>query len=183
VIDVAYKVKICLVCGKEYLPTVGTQKYCANCHLIVTRIRAAKWTKENPERHRANNARWYKENSERVRASNTKWREANPGKDVVKCSKRRAAKYANTPISELLTSTEWLAILAEANGHCAYCGKEAKLTLDHVVPLARGGKHSKDNVVPACNHCNCSKGKKTVEEWIRTTGKVLRDMNTQEATI
>jgi 5-methylcytosine-specific restriction endonuclease McrA len=85
---------------------------------------------------------------------------------AVSHSKRRAAKYGNTPISEMLTSTEWLAILTEADGHCTYCSKKAKLTLDHVIPLSKGGKHSKDNVVPACLHCNSSKNNKTLEEWL-----------------
>lgn len=82
--------------------------------------------------------------------------------------KRRAAKYANTPVDELLTPAEWRTILAEANGHCHYCGKEAKLTLDHVIPLSKGGKHSKDNVVAACRRCNSSKGARTPEEWAGT---------------
>lgn len=89
-----------------------------------------------------------------------------PERNAVSHGKRRIAKYGNTPISEMLTSTEWLAKLVDADGHCAYCGKKAKLTLDHVVPLSKGGKHSKDNVVPACSHCNSSKGNKTLDEWL-----------------
>ena len=84
---------------------------------------------------------------------------------VLSGSKRRALKYANTLPDEMLTRGQWLAILAEANGHCAYCGKEAKLTLDHVIPLSKGGKHSKDNAVAACAHCNSSKGNRTLAEW------------------
>ena len=44
---------------------------------------------------------------------------------------------------------------------CQYCGKKfkpAKLTYDHVVPKALGGKTSWDNVVTACNDCNQKKG-------------------------
>jgi 5-methylcytosine-specific restriction endonuclease McrA len=37
--------------------------------------------------------------------------------------------------------------------------------MDHVVPLARGGGHSIDNVVPACRPCNRSKGGKLVADW------------------
>ncbi len=46
-------------------------------------------------------------------------------------------------------------------GVCHYCGKRvgvAALTLDHVVPVSRGGTSTKGNVVPACDACN--KGKK-----------------------
>lgn len=83
-------------------------------------------------------------------------------------AKRRALKYDNTPINELLTETQWKTLLAKYNGHCAYCDKEAKLTLDHVIPLSKGGKHSIDNVVPACLHCNSSKGARTPEQWLQS---------------
>jgi 5-methylcytosine-specific restriction endonuclease McrA len=131
----------------------------------------AKWARENPEKRRASKALRFSANPEKHRASDAKWRKANVEKIAVWASKRRAAKYANTPLNEMLTSTEWLAILAEANGHCHYCGREAKLTLDHVIPLSKGGKHSKDNVVPACLHCNESKKDKTLREWM--TRRVL----------
>jgi 5-methylcytosine-specific restriction endonuclease McrA len=42
-------------------------------------------------------------------------------------------------------------------GVCAYCGKSfapRELTMDHVVPLARGGRSVRGNVAPACKECN-----------------------------
>ena len=48
---------------------------------------------------------------------------------------------------------------------CQYCGAKTKeLTLDHVLPKHRGGRHSWDNLVSACQGCNHRKGGKTVEE-------------------
>jgi 5-methylcytosine-specific restriction endonuclease McrA len=145
---------------------------------------AAARQKAHPERCRANYARyvlanpeevhlgacrrsakWRKTHPETVRIGRTRWNRQHPEKVQLMHAKRRLLKYDNTPLDEMLTSTEWLAILAEANGHCAYCGKEAKLTLDHVIPLSKGGKHNANNVVPACAHCNGSKGNKTLEEW------------------
>lgn len=48
---------------------------------------------------------------------------------------------------------------------CAYCGSDGPLHLDHVEPLARGGLHTPDNLVPACQRCNLSKQAKPVETW------------------
>jgi 5-methylcytosine-specific restriction protein A len=45
-------------------------------------------------------------------------------------------------------------------GICHYCGKKFprnELTMDHIVPVARGGKSSKGNVVPCCKQCNNAK--------------------------
>jgi len=44
---------------------------------------------------------------------------------------------------------------------CLYCGNEFKrthLTMDHVVPISRGGKTEWTNIVAACNPCNSTKG-------------------------
>jgi len=45
-------------------------------------------------------------------------------------------------------------------GVCAYCGRKfarGELTMDHVVPIARGGRSTRGNVVPACKPCNDDK--------------------------
>jgi len=47
-----------------------------------------------------------------------------------------------------------------ASGICHYCGRKfppRELTMDHLVPLVRGGKSTKGNVVPACKECNTKK--------------------------
>lgn len=56
------------------------------------------------------------------------------------------------------------AFLRDGN-RCQYCGVEAKtLTLDHVLPRVRGGKHTWDNVVAACSQCNHRKAYRTPAE-------------------
>lgn len=48
---------------------------------------------------------------------------------------------------------------------CQYCGKVSHdLTLDHVHPKSRNGKHTWDNLVSACKECNHRKGGRTPEE-------------------
>lgn len=57
----------------------------------------------------------------------------------------------------------------KTNGHCWYCDKALNpfrdLHIDHVVPRARGGLDTIDNLVPACATCNLSKGAKSLDEW------------------
>ena len=45
----------------------------------------------------------------------------------------------------------------QAGDRCYYCGKKAKLTLDHFEPLAKGGAHCVSNFVFACHPCNSRK--------------------------
>jgi 5-methylcytosine-specific restriction endonuclease McrA len=53
---------------------------------------------------------------------------------------------------------------------CQYCGAKGDLTFDHVVPRARGGVTSWENVVAACSTCNLRKGARS----LRQTGMTLR---------
>jgi hypothetical protein len=50
---------------------------------------------------------------------------------------------------------------------CAYCGDqfgETELTVEHIVPVSRGGRHEWTNVVTACRSCNTRKGSRRPEE-------------------
>jgi len=54
------------------------------------------------------------------------------------------------------------------NGVCFYCTREVgreQLTMDHVVPLSRGGKSRKGNIVAACKECNTNKKYLLPVEW------------------
>lgn len=51
---------------------------------------------------------------------------------------------------------------------CAYCGykeRNKEMTVDHIIPLAKGGSDSFYNQIPACRSCNVSKGDKPVRQW------------------
>jgi 5-methylcytosine-specific restriction endonuclease McrA len=55
-----------------------------------------------------------------------------------------------------------------ASGICHYCGARVspkELTLDHIVPLVRGGRSTKGNCVPACKSCNSAKQALLPIEW------------------
>ncbi|UOD34469.1 HNH endonuclease [Deferribacteraceae bacterium V6Fe1] len=55
-----------------------------------------------------------------------------------------------------------------SRGICHYCGEKfspEELTMDHIVPLIRGGKTTKGNVVPACKECNNKKKYMLPIEW------------------
>lgn len=60
-------------------------------------------------------------------------------------------------------------LLRSQDSRCRYCGKTVgrkHSTLDHVVPLARGGMSTPDNLTLACNRCNGTKGDWTPTEWL-----------------
>jgi len=59
-------------------------------------------------------------------------------------------------------------IFARDNFECQYCGDKSKnLTIDHVVPKSRGGKHTFENCTTACIDCNQAKADMSLREWGR----------------
>ena len=58
-----------------------------------------------------------------------------------------------------LRRTNWWRALVQ-KGVCHYCGGKfppSELTMDHIVPLSRGGHSTKGNIVPCCKACNNNK--------------------------
>ncbi len=68
-----------------------------------------------------------------------------------------------------LTPAQWAAV-QRLWGGCAYCGAtDRPLQRDCVQPIARGGRYTLDNIVPACGSCNASKSNDEVTSWMRRT--------------
>ncbi|MBF0201003.1 MAG: HNH endonuclease [Desulfamplus sp.] len=66
-----------------------------------------------------------------------------------------------------LKQTEWWK-RRRARGICHYCRGNflpAELTMDHIVPMVRGGRSVKNNVVPCCKECNTKKKHMLPLEW------------------
>lgn len=57
------------------------------------------------------------------------------------------------------------AVLAASDGWCTWCHRWPATTVDHVVPLAKGGTNDPDNLVPACKPCNYSRGSRDAPSW------------------
>ena len=109
----------------------------ANRQAAVERTR--QWCKANPERARENS--------------------------LQSVNNRRARKQgALDPCAPVTASATRQRVWLFGNA-CAYCGSDGPLHLDHVEPLARGGRHTPDNLVPACPPCNRSKLARPVETW------------------
>jgi len=66
-----------------------------------------------------------------------------------------------------------------ADGVCSYCKRKVgskELTVDHIVPIIRGGKSTKGNVVPVCKECNNKKKYMLPIEWKEYLEKLNDDL-------
>ena len=132
----------------------------------------------NKERHAASVAAWYEQNKEQVAARKAAWakanpelkaardaayKKANPEKISAKENRRRARKASN--VVNLVTAAETAAIIAQP---CMACGAPEPSTVEHLIPIARGGAHTIGNLVPLCISCNSSKSDMLWIEWINS---------------
>lgn len=66
-----------------------------------------------------------------------------------------------------------------APGLCHYCGKKTAfkdITMDHLIPLARGGRSTRDNLVPSCKKCNNKKKSMLPLEWEEYLDKIGKEL-------
>ena len=106
-------------------------------------------------------AKEYRENNkEKVAAALRKWNREHPEYDLNRRHKRRAQLQGNGVFHVLDKEIKRL-----YSGNCIHCGSSERITMDHLIPVSRGGRHSIGNIVPMCQKCNFSKHSKLYAEW------------------
>ncbi len=119
-------------------------------NLELVRITYRKWEAAHREQRNAHVRAWRVKHPDWGKS----WRLAHPELVVLYSQQRRTRKHS---LPDTLTVAEWGAICASYKDRCAYCGKKQKLTMDHVIPLSKGGGTIAFNIVPACGLCNNKK--------------------------
>jgi len=121
------------------------------------------WYEGNSEKVKEYGHRWEATHREMARTSSRQWRKEHPAQVRAIKQRRRAREIG---VFADLTAQQWQDVLTTHDFRCKYCGirfsEKTPPTMDHVIPLSRGGHHTATNIVPACLHCNCSKGAKTI---------------------
>ena len=96
------------------------------------------------------------------------YRAAHPNKYLADSHKVRANK-AGVKIGDEKAVLHWLnSWRTEAPAACHYCmsiSPGIKMTIDHVIPMSKGGPHDLTNLVVCCSSCNNLKQDKLPEEW------------------
>lgn len=126
--------------------------------------------KLTPEQNRERNRRWREKHRDYDRERKRRWAKENPEKNAANARNYEARKLAAEGTH---TASDIDAQLKRQNSRCYFCGCKLtsiphlpnSQTVDHIVPLSRGGSNSPDNLVLACAHCNFSKHDKLPHEW------------------
>ncbi len=100
----------------------------------------------------------------RAYASQGKWKKENRDM-VVTYGNRRRARLREARGS--FTTLEWKALCVSFKHRCPMCGRKRKLTVDHIIPLSKGGSGFISNIQPLCQSCNSVKHNKIMLPTIR----------------
>lgn len=139
-----------------------------------SRVKSAEYKRNHREQARKWQKTYYQKFKDKCRAAIKKWYASHPNFE----SEYRRKRYAENPQREIarvhkhqallknagtFTQAEWDALCARYGNRCLRCGSDGPLTIDHVIPLSRGGKNTIDNIQPLCHKCNSSKGAKHID--------------------
>ncbi len=94
----------------------------------------------------------------------------------ISCVTEEETKKEKLKARRLRNSQWWKRRCAE--GLCYYCKRKVaprELTLDHIVPIIRGGKTTKGNVIPVCKECNNKKKYFLPIEWEEYLKRLNKD--------
>ena len=112
----------------------------------------------------------YKGNADVIHSHPESFGLVNPNLEIFKPSIIKVHTYVNHHQKVSLNREN---IYKRDNYECVYCGHGNKkdLTLDHVIPQAKGGPNTWGNLVTSCRICNQEKADLTLDEYIFNTGK------------
>ena len=131
----------------------------------VFRERERKWEKANPEKAREKVRRWREANPDYFK----KWKQTNRQKNNIYTHNRRARIRGN--VGNLPYNAESI-LFEQQEGHCYLCGKplflrfDDPISIEHKVPVSRGGYNDISNVALAHLSCNLKKQTKTDKEYL-----------------
>jgi 5-methylcytosine-specific restriction endonuclease McrA len=135
------------------------ERQCKSC----VRYRSAEWYANNPERGRTRSAQWAQENHDRKKETEDQWRQENAARvhELGIAAVHRRHVLLRGGIVEKFTHTE---IFDRDEYICQICcvsidpslGNRHPMmaSLDHIVPISKGGSHTRSNVQTAHLQCN-----------------------------
>jgi 5-methylcytosine-specific restriction endonuclease McrA len=150
----------------------GLQSYCRECGKQI----AAERRHNNPDVHNAYVRAYNKRHPPHVnKEQRRRWRESNRMHLKAYYSayqkKNRHAYAEHTRVrfhrqrgnGGSYTHEEWIVLCEQFAYQCACCGAKAKLTVDHIVPVIKGGTSDISNLQPLCHLCNSKKGSQIID--------------------
>jgi 5-methylcytosine-specific restriction endonuclease McrA len=155
----------CRACRKAHVKAYRDANSCSISE------RRKKVYRSDPAKFIARTLAWQRREPSKMKAKADRFRQTERGRLVFVARRQlqiAKASGALTEESRKVTGAWFRTVLETQQRRCFYCHEPRTLEMEHVVPLSRGGKHVRQNIVAACSRCNRSKGRKLLIEWRRS---------------
>ena len=156
---------VCKQCNKNFEP-IGREKICSSaCRKIRVEESSQKYYAQNKEKvkERVRTHRQRGEYKVWQQQWNKKWREANREKVLEIRIKSQKKIYQTLKRVGFVTNEIREHIHDRDQFRCLCCGAKNNLTIDHIVPISKGGKTAPENLQTLCRSCNSSKQQKEID--------------------
>lgn len=120
-------------------------------------IKVRKYYKDNCKTILKQKQKYHIKNRNRININSKQWRKLYPEKTAANNMKLRTRDPIDPELIKL--------IFKLYDYECMYCCSKKQLSLEHILPVSRGGDNSFENLGVACKSCNSSKGHKTIVEF------------------
>ena len=171
--------RVCSQCNTSLDPKnfYKTGSKCKECHKAYS----VAWRKANPDKikihnKKTNKKRWEKQKVDKdyllkktlyrqsrkdiYLARSKEWNKNN--KDKVRSNVAKSQLKRKSIETFYILHKEMIAIY---NSPCAFCNSRENITIDHIIPISRNGRHSVGNLQPLCKSCNSSKNARLISEY------------------
>lgn len=171
----AYKKSKKDACKRYYVK--NREKILENCKAkylsdpAIVKDRVKKWQAGNKDKVLQYKKNYTYNNPAKRKEANSRWSKNNPDKRKANFHNRRESKKTGT-ISKIRIKR----LLSLQRRKCYYCGTpfiNSDFHVDHIIPLAKGGTNTDDNIQLLCPRCNLSKGAKDPIEFRQQQGFLL----------
>jgi len=108
--------------------------------------RATEWNRKNKQRRKEIKDKWRANNRDRTNFLTRRYHY------------RRKHNAGSATFEQVMDLFKMFPI-------CPYCNKNKSVSIDHMIPLSKGGTNDIDNLLPVCVSCNSQKRDKTIKEF------------------
>ena len=158
----------------------GYRSHCKSCRVAHVK----KWYKENQPRQLRKHQDYYENNLDKIRIRDKARYKKDKPKRLELASEASQIRRARKKKAKVDKGISKLSLRKRLGDYCYYCKiemdftpasgrvfKDSHATIEHLIPLSKGGSHTWENCVLACQACNKRKHAKSEDEWLKVLEK------------
>ena len=168
------QLKDCVECGTQFKPNSSRQKYCSGkcSDKVYNRKRresvrefSRQWRKDNAERAHATAKEYRETHKKEERARGRRWLATPRGRELARASQQRY-REKQPEIMKARAEQRAKAYEEDLIDEALPGGDPMGRTIEHDLPISRGGRHDLDNIFFSHMRCNSMKGRRTIAEYL-----------------